>query len=242
MTTLWQTQTTQDLSQPPNPSPQHLRTCRSNKINNRHTTRFTMAKESSAPMKRILIIGSSGSGKSTLARQLGASLNLPVIHLDKLFWHPGWVGTPPTVWTQTVAELTSGNEWIIDGNYRGTLDMRLASADTVVFLDLPRLLCSWRVTKRRFQYMNRQRPDIAKGCQEKVLDPNFPKFLRWVWNYPNRARPTVLRKLQISGFDKQFIWLRSTADVQQFVKRPLQWPTTIASLNILYEVAARFDG
>ena len=42
-------------------------------------------------MKRVMVIGCCGSGKTTLSRKLGEKLGLPVVHLDKLFWHPGWV-------------------------------------------------------------------------------------------------------------------------------------------------------
>lgn len=40
-----------------------------------------------------MVIGSSGSGKSTLSRQLGHALDIPVFHLDVLFWKPNWVMT-----------------------------------------------------------------------------------------------------------------------------------------------------
>ena len=193
-------------------------------------------------MKRVVVIGSSGSGKSTLARQLGASTNLPVIHLDKHFWHPGWVGTPLNLWIKKVKELAADDKWIIDGNYRGTLDIRLKSADTIIFLDLPRMVCAWRATKRRFQYLNRQRPDIAEGCQESILDPAFPRFLRWVWNYPHRARPNVLQKIKHLPTDKRFVWLKSTADVNHFLADPYQWPATNARADAVYEYMARFDG
>ena len=193
-------------------------------------------------MKRVLIIGSSGSGKSTLARQLGTALDLPVIHLDKRFWHPGWVGTPQDVWANKIAEMTKGEAWIIDGNYRNTLDIRLRAADTVIFLDLPRIVCAWRATKRRFQYLHKQRPDIAEGCRENLLDPSFPSFLRWVWNYPNRARPNVLQKMKRLPDNKRFIWLRSKAEVYHFMERPLHWSTYTAPANNSYEYIARFDG
>jgi adenylate kinase family enzyme len=195
-------------------------------------------------MRRIVIIGSSGSGKSTLARQLGNTLNLPVIHLDKYFWHPGWVGTDLQEWIPQVEQFAAGSSWIIDGNYRSTLDIRLKRADTVIFLDLPRWVCVWRAIKRRFQYLNRQRPDVAEGCQEKVLDPAFPQFLHWVWNYPNRARPVVLRTVKRLPDEKRFIWLKSTAEVGQFLTSPWQWPGHTTDLNGLNDffASARFDG
>ena len=60
------------------------------------------------PMQRIVIIGSGGAGKSTLAQQLGARLDLPVIHLDALYWQPGWVETPRDALEVVVQEALQG--------------------------------------------------------------------------------------------------------------------------------------
>src|SRR5688572_10638339 len=105
-------------------------------------------------MRRILVIGSGGAGKSTVAARLGQSLGLEVFHLDKFFWRPGWVESPREEWSETVTELISRDSWIIDGNYSGTLEMRIRRCDTIVFLDLPRLLCLWRIVQRNFRYRN----------------------------------------------------------------------------------------
>lgn len=179
-------------------------------------------REGVTTMKRIAIIGSSGSGKSTLARQLGAKIHLPVIHLDKHYWHPGWVGTPEAEWMEEVEEMVRGERWIIDGNYRSTLGIRLRAADTVVFLDMPRWMCAIRAVKRRIQYANHLRPDMAEGCRERLLDPNLPRFLHWVWNYPKRARPDVTQRLQDLDPDKRIIWLRTPAHVKQFLANPYE--------------------
>ena len=40
--------------------------------------------------QRALIIGGVGSGKTALAIRLGEKLSLPVHHLDRLYWQPGW--------------------------------------------------------------------------------------------------------------------------------------------------------
>lgn len=142
-------------------------------------------------MKRILVLGSGGAGKSTLARLLGRRLGLPVLHLDVHYWRPGWVEPAEGEWKAQVEGLVRGDAWIIDGNYRGTLAMRLARADTAVFLDLPRLACSIAVVQRYLAMRGRTRPDMQPGCPEAISW----EFLRWIWDYPNRSRPRVMELL-----------------------------------------------
>jgi adenylate kinase family enzyme len=89
-------------------------------------------------MKRVLVIGSPGGGKTTLSRELGKLLDLPVYHLDKLFWKPGWALSDDESFRALQRELVSKPRWIIDGNYDRTLDVRLPHADTVIHLDFPR--------------------------------------------------------------------------------------------------------
>jgi adenylate kinase family enzyme len=164
-------------------------------------------------MRKVLVIGSGGSGKSTVAAQLGELLELEVNHLDKFYWNPGWVETAPDEWIKTVTELVNRDSWIIDGNYSGTLELRLRQCDTIVFLDLPRFLCLWRIVKRFFVYRDGTRPDMAEGCRE---DLSF-EFVSWVWNYPNRSRPKVIRLLQQYAAGKQIFRLRSRNEVKQFL-------------------------
>jgi adenylate kinase family enzyme len=164
-------------------------------------------------MRRVLVIGSGGAGKSTFARRLGARLGLPVIHLDKVYWRPGWVEPPKDEWRRTVGELCAGGSWVMDGNYSGTLDVRLAACDTVVFLDVPRVVCLWRVVKRAYIYRDGGRPDVAEGCRETLNG----EFLLWVWNYPGRSRPKALARIEEHGRGKQVITLRSSAEVEKFL-------------------------
>ncbi|MCA1634413.1 MAG: DNA topology modulation protein [Acidobacteria bacterium] len=164
-------------------------------------------------MKKVLVIGSGGAGKSTFAGRLGERLRIAVIHLDSHYWRAGWVETPKDEWLETVEELLRRDAWIMDGNYSGTLEHRLGVCDTVIFLDLPRTVCLWRVLKRLLLNWRRSRPDMAEGCPEKFsLD-----FLSWVWNYPQRARPKVLRLLGENSRGKKIIRLRSRAEVEKFL-------------------------
>jgi adenylate kinase family enzyme len=162
-------------------------------------------------VQRVLVIGSGGSGKSTLAARIGARTGLPVIHLDQLYWRSGWVATPADEFARKVDDLAAGESWVMDGNYGGTLDLRLAACDMVVFLDVPRLLCLWRVLWRWMRHRGRSRPEMAPGCAER-LDT---EFVRWVWTYPRRRRPGILAKVAAAG--KPLAILRSSADIDGFI-------------------------
>lgn len=166
-------------------------------------------------MKKIMLIGSGGSGKSSLARQLGRILRIEVFHLDAIFWNPGWVGTPRDVQQRVQKELTSRESWIIDGNYSSTIDIRLQAADTIIFFDLSKWLCLYRVLKRRIQYHKKKRMDMAEGCEER-LDL---QFLKWVWKFPEQQRPQILEKLNRLSQEKEIIILNSPKAVNLFIEK-----------------------
>ena len=166
-------------------------------------------------MKRVLVIGSGGSGKSTLARQLGDVLGIEVKHLDKLYWRAGWQEPPKDEWLDRVKDLASAESWIMDGNYGGTLPTRIQHCDTIVFLDLPRVICLWRIAKRRFLNHKRSRPDMAEGCPEKI----DLEFIQWVWNYRRRSSPKIVKLIRENSGTKQIIWLRSRSEVKRFLER-----------------------
>ncbi len=165
-------------------------------------------------MRRVLVIGSGGAGKSTFARRLGARLGLPVIHLDRVYWRAGWVEPPKDEWRRIIEEMCAGDAWVMDGNYSGTLDVRLAACDAVVFLDLPRTVCAWRVVRRALRYRGMSRPDMAEGCREKLN----AEFLLWVWNYPRRSRPKILKRLAEFSGTKEIHRLRSSAEAEKFLE------------------------
>ena len=159
------------------------------------------------------MIGPGGAGKSTFAKRLANILDLDVIHLDSLYWNKGWIETPKQDWKKTIERLVTRDSWIMDGNYSGTLDLRLGACDTVIFLDSARMICLWRVTKRALQYRNRTRPDMAPGCPEKL---NL-KFLLWIWNYQKRTKPRIVRMLKEKAENKNVIWLKTGEEAETFL-------------------------
>lgn len=164
-------------------------------------------------MKRVLIIGSGGAGKSTLARRLGEKTGIEVIHLDRLYWQPGWVKTPAEEWSKTVASELEKDSWIMDGNFGGTFEMRAEAADTIIFLEISRWRCLYRVIKRRLTYRRTNRPDMAEGCNEKI----DLEFLLWIWNYPKNAKGRKAEVLKRLENEKNIVRLRTDKEIEDFV-------------------------
>ncbi len=163
-------------------------------------------------MKKVVVIGSGGSGKSTFARELGERTGIEVIHLDREYWQPNWEKSPANEWVAKVAEMLKRDSWIMDGNFGGTREMRMQAADTIIFLDLPRRVCLYRIMKRTAKYYGRSRPDMTEGCTER-FDWDF---IKWVWNYPNRSRSRLLGEFERFR-DKKIIALKTKSEANMFL-------------------------
>lgn len=169
-------------------------------------------------MERVAIIGPGGAGKSRLAIALGRQTGLPVVHLDPLFWRQGWIPAPAEESREALQAAITGDHWILDGNFLSDPpgeDPRFRRADTVVFLDLPRIVCLWRALSRLLRDRGRPRPDLPEGCYEGFDLP----FYRWVWSYRRRTRPLVLELLATLGPGIEVYHLRSTGEVRRFLAK-----------------------
>lgn len=165
-------------------------------------------------MQRVLIIGCAGAGKSTLARKLTEKTGLPVVHLDALFWKPGWVESEREDFDARVLAELEKPAWIIDGNYARTLPMRLEKCDTVIYLDFPRLLCILGVLKRVLTTYGTVRPDMPEGCPERF----DWEFLKWVWNFNRNNREKIYAQLKELPADK-VILLKNRREVTRFLNQ-----------------------
>jgi adenylate kinase family enzyme len=165
-------------------------------------------------MRRVAIIGPSGAGKSTLAVRLGQALDVPVVHLDALFWQPGWVEPDREIFAARVREATAGEAWVVDGNYISRQKDVLTAADTVVWLDFPRRVCLWRVVRRWLQHRGNTRPDMGPDCPEKI---DF-EFLHWIWTFPRQYRPMIVENVSALRADQRLIVLRRPGEVERFLR------------------------
>jgi len=136
-----------------------------------------------------------------------------VVHLDTLYWRPGWVEPSQQEWREQVRQAVQPEAWVIDGNYSATMDLRFERADTVIFLDFPRRICLYRELKRSIRNRGRVRSDCAPGCQERVEW----HFLKWVWSYPAKRRPAMVQRLDNVRSTVRVVQLRNGREMETFL-------------------------
>jgi adenylate kinase family enzyme len=136
-------------------------------------------------LKRILITGNAGSGKTTLASQLAADTGLPYIGLDSIVWQAGWQKTPRAERIQQELLIADQDAWVVDG----VSDVLADAADAIVFLDLPRYVCLYRVFRRNLPYLFRSRLGLPERCPEILI---LPSLLKIIYLFPKRVRPKIL--------------------------------------------------
>jgi len=163
--------------------------------------------------RRIAVIGCGGAGKTTLALELGARLKLPVHHLDRLYWGPGWTPVPRDEFIRLEKQIRALPEWILDGNYGSTMASRLEAADTILFLDLPTGTCLWGAVRRYFRYLGRSRPDMTDGNTESI---DF-EYLTYILTFRRLRRPGIRDRLARLPASKSVVVLTSRNQVRSFL-------------------------
>lgn len=164
-------------------------------------------------MERVMIIGCGGSGKSTLARDLGEKTGLSVIHLDQIWWAPGnWQHITQEEFDVQLAKEIQKSRWIIDGNFNRTIETRLQRADTVIYLDFPAILCLFGWIKRVIRYRGKARPDMGKGCCERI----DPEFAAWIVTF-NRNYRKEYYKLLAEQKEKTIHIFRNRKQLRKFL-------------------------
>lgn len=164
-------------------------------------------------MDRILIIGCSCSGKSTMASRLGEKLEIPVIHLDQLWWKPGWEHVTREEFDSRLHLAMNMDKWIMDGNYDRTLPQRLEKCDTVLYLDFGRWECLWGMVRRVLGSYGKVRPDMAPGCPERF----DREFVKWIWNFNKTHREQNYQYLGQAKHAK-IVVLKNRKEVDAFLK------------------------
>ena len=164
---------------------------------------------------KIAVIGYSGAGKSTLARKLGERYNIPVLHFDRVYWSSGWQERNQDEYHGMVHEFMKQPEWVIDGTYtKVEFERRMSEADTIIFLDLPRLTCFCRAWRRFFRYRGKVRSDMAEGCPEK-MDPEFVWWL--LWKGRTLQKKEIFQKI-LKNYPKKTVVLKNQREIDRYLE------------------------
>jgi len=172
-------------------------------------------------VRRISVVGNPGAGKSTVARELARNLGVPFVELDGIFHQRGWAPLAADEFRRRVAEVIAGDAWVIDGNYSDVRPLVWARADTVIWIDLPRIIVMrrliWR-TLRRAAF----RVELWNGNRERwanffTWDPKR-SVISWAWH-----QHAVYRQRYGSAMHDpacahlRFVRLRSRPAVRRFL-------------------------
>ena len=160
-------------------------------------------------MKKVIVIGCPGGGKSTLSRALHNKTGIPLYHLDVMYWNADKTTVKKSVFLERLSAVLEKDEWIIDGNYASTAELRMAACDTVIFLDYPLDVCLDGIKERR----GKSRSDMP-WCETEE-DAEFIEFIK---NYNEQQKPKVLRLLETYR-DKNIVVFQSREEAESFVRQ-----------------------
>ena len=120
-------------------------------------------------------------------------------HLDMMNWNSDRTTVAKAVFRERLSDTIQKEQWIIDGNYGSTIEMRLQACDTVFFLDYPVQVCLEGVKARR----GKERTDMPWVESEDKIDEEFIEFIK---NYNDVSRPAVMQLLKKYSDKSVFIF------------------------------------
>jgi adenylate kinase family enzyme len=166
-------------------------------------------------VKRIAVTGPAGAGKSRLAREIGDVYGIEVLHLDALFWRPGWLETPAVEWEERQRRELERDSWIVDAQYDDMIPDWFDAADLVVVVDASPLRCLWGVSRRRLA--GADGPDVPPDSEPAPVHRALANFTRGQWHYRRTVRPRLLATLAHRRTRQETVLLRSGEETKRFM-------------------------
>ena len=160
-------------------------------------------------MRKAIIIGCPGSGKTTFAEKLQKKTNLPLYYLDAIWHKPDKTHISREEFDERIKEIFASSEWIIDGNYSRTIEMRLKECDSVFLFDLPTEVCLQGATER----IGKGRYDLP--WLETELDPEFAGFIK---EFRGKSLPEIYNLLEKYENEKQIVIFKSREESDEYLK------------------------
>ena len=158
-------------------------------------------------MKKVIVIGCPGSGKSTVSRALHNKTGIPLYHLDMMYWNADKTTVEKSAFLERLYVVLEKDEWIIDGNYGSTMELRMAACDTVIFLDYPLDVCLDGIRERR----GKPRSDMP--WIETEEDAEFIEFIK---SYNEQQKPKVIELFEKYS-DKNIIIFKNREQADAFL-------------------------
>ena len=164
-------------------------------------------------MNRIIVVGPSGAGKSEFSRKLNKILNIPLFHLDNIFWNEDKTHISREDFDLKLNEILNKNSWIIDGDYSRTYEIRFKSADTVFFLDYTKDVCLAGANSR----IGKKRDDLP--WIEEEFDSEFKE---WIINWFTEIKPILMNLIDKYKNDKRIIIFNSREEANDYINNLLK--------------------
>ena len=158
-------------------------------------------------MKKVIVIGCPGSGKSTVSRALHNKTGIPLYHLDMMYWNADKTTVEKSVFLERLSAVLEKDEWIIDGNYSSTMELRMAACDTVIFLDYPLDVCLDGIKERRGK---------PRGDMPWIETEEDAEFIEFIKSYNEQQKPKVLELLEKYS-DKNIVIFKSREEADAFL-------------------------
>ena len=161
-------------------------------------------------MRKVIVIGCPGSGKTTFAEKLNKCTGLPLYYLDAVWHKPDRTHITREEFDKRISEIFTTDEWIIDGNYKRTIEIRLKECDTVFLFDLPTDVCLQGAAE-----------SVGKGRHEMPwIETEFdPEFRRFIEDFPKDTLPYIYKLLEKYNKDKEIIIFHSRKEADKFIER-----------------------
>jgi adenylate kinase family enzyme len=164
-------------------------------------------------MKRVAVLGSPGAGKTWFSNELSKVTGIPVIYLDQHF-HAKQYDSQGQEWYKKVEDLLKSSEWIVDGIYSSTFELRFDKADTIIMLDFSRRLSLYGVFKRRVLHQSKHREEMPEGWKERMTWD----FLRFIWTFDKKYKPRIYGAISQKNSEKLIV-LRDRMEARAFIKK-----------------------
>ena len=170
---------------------------------------------------RINVIGTSGSGKSTLSKRIAEKLNIPYVEMDSLFWKPNWTESSDEEFFPKVEQATSGEEWVLDGNYSRTQPIKSQRTQMVVYLALPFHVVLYRIISRSL-IRGIKGQELWSGNKETIWKHLFTRdsMILWVLKTFHKNRKRYIALFEEGEYEHiKFVRLRSAKEVEYFISK-----------------------